>query len=282
MFSSFIITFRETLEAALIIGIVLSFLIRIKQTQYNKFVYLGLISGIAASIIGAFGFNVMAGGFTGKTEEIFEGITMLIGVVLLTTMIFWMMKQKNIAQELEQKVEVEIHEANKVGLFLLIFIAVLREGIETVIFLGAASFVSESNIIISAITGIITAIFLGYLLFVGAKKINIKLFFNITSVLLILFAAGLAAHGIHELQEAKLIPTSIEHVWDINPSVSPDGSYPALHEKGYIGIILKELFGYNGNPSLIELISYIAYLSFAYLFWKKSGKPVGFSEAKII
>ncbi|MCK4755850.1 FTR1 family protein, partial [candidate division WOR-3 bacterium] len=112
----------------------------------------------------------------------------------------------------------------------------------------------------------------GYLIFIGSMKINIKKFFDITSILLILFAAGLVAQGIHELQEAKIIPTVIEHLWDINPLVNTDGSYPLLHEKGYIGSILKGLFGYNGNPALIEVLSYLAYGTIVFMLWRKISK----------
>ena len=268
MIPSFLITFREVLEAALIVGIVLSYLIRTRQAQYNNIVYLGVALGIVASIIGAIVFTAIAGGFTGRAEKIFEGITMLVGAFLLTTMILWMMKQKQVAQELEHRVATEITKRHKFGLFLLVFVAILREGIETVIFLNAASFISVNNSIFAAFAGIVAAILLGYAIFLGSMKINIKKFFNITSIILILFAAGLVAHGIHELQEAKIITTVIENVWDINPAVNPDGSYPILHEKGYIGSILKSLFGYNGNPSLVEVLSYLVYLLFVFGLWK--------------
>ncbi len=268
MIPSFIITFREVLEAALVVGIILSYLVRVKQTKYNNIVYVGIFSGIIASIIGALLFTILAGGFTGRAEEIFEGITMLVGSLLLTTMILWMMKQKHIARELENKVAAELTKAYKFGLFSLVFVAILREGIETVIFLRAASLVSTQNTMIGALAGIIAAMLLGYAIFLGSRKINIKKFFNITSILLILFAAGLVAHGVHELQEATIIPTVSEHIWDINPPVNTDGSYPILHEKGYIGSILKSLFGYNGNPSLIEVLSYLIYIFLVIVLWR--------------
>ena len=274
MIQSFIITFRETLEIALIVGIILGYLVRTKQTKYNDVVYRGVISGIVASIIGALLFTTIAGGFTGSAEAVFEGITMLIGALLLTTMILWMLKQKHIARELEHSVSAELTKPHKFGLFLLVFTAVLREGIETVIFLGAASFVSASTTMagVGALAGIIAAVVLGYAIFVGSMKINIKKFFNVTSILLILFAAGLVTQGIHELQEATIIPTAIEHVWDINPPANPDGSYPILHEKGYVGSILKGLFGYNGNPSLIEVLGYFAYLVLVFVLWRNIGR----------
>jgi high-affinity iron transporter len=271
MIAEFIITFRETLEAALIIGIILAYLLKTKQTKYNNLVYIGVGSAVVASVIGAFLFNTLAGGFEGTTEQIFEGIAMLFASFLITLMILWMMKQKHIILDLHKKVSKEIKERHKFGLFFLVFISVFREGIETVIFLGAASFAStEGTSFIGSLLGIIAAIALGYFIFVASKRVNIKKFFNVTSVLLILFAAGLVAHGVHEFQEAKIIPTVIEHVWDINPEAprSAEGIYPFLHEKGSFGSILKGLFGYNGNPSLIEVLSYVAYLIFIIILWK--------------
>lgn len=284
MLAAFFITLRETLEASLIVGIILSYLKRTEQTKYNNTVYYGVVAGVAASLLGAVLFNALAGGFEGQAEEIFEGVTMLIGAGLLTWMILWMMKQRNAAGVLEQKVEKKVVSANKFDLFALVFVAILREGIETVIFLNAAFFASTgSRAPLGAVLGIIVAIFIGYLLFVEAKRLKLKTFFTATSIILILFAAGLTAHGVHELQEAGWIPTVIEEVWDINPSFTANGGavsingeivphygvYPLLHEKGIIGGMFKGLFGYNGNPSLIEVISYVAYLIFAGLMWKK-------------
>ncbi|MBW1753416.1 MAG: FTR1 family protein, partial [Deltaproteobacteria bacterium] len=217
-------------------------------------------------------FTKLAGGFTGRAEEIFEGITMLIGALLLTTMILWMMKQKHIARELENRVATELTETHKFGLFSLVFVAILREGIETVIFLRAAILVSTGNTMIGSLAGVIAAILLGYAIFLGSMKINLKRFFNITSILLILFAAGLVAHGVHELQEAKVVPTVIEHIWNINPPANLDGSYPILHEKGHVGSILKSLFGYNGNPSLIEVLSYLLYITLVIGLWRNIEK----------
>ncbi|MFH1125855.1 MAG: FTR1 family protein [Candidatus Altiarchaeota archaeon] len=270
MISSFIITFRETLEAALIVGIVLSYLVKTRQTTYLRTVYAAIISGVVASIIGAVLFNSLAGGFTGRAEEIFEGVTMLIGAFLLTTMILWMLSQKHIASELENKVSLEINEAHKIGLFSLVFVSVLREGIETVIFLGAANFASADNNPVGLLAGIFAAILVGYGIFAGSMKMNLKKFFNATSILLILFAAGLVAGGVHGLQEAGILPEFVEHVWDVNPQVNQDGSYPLLHEKGYFGGLLHDLFGYRGDPSLMEVLGYLTYLALAVVLWKNT------------
>ena len=272
MIASFIITFRETLEAALIIGIILAYLARTKKQKYNILVYLGTIAAIILSITAALIFRILSISFEGTAEQIFEGITMLLAAFLLTFMILWMMKRRHVAHEIREHVSEELQEKHKLGLFFIAFIAVLREGIETVLFLGALTFTTGKVSIFGGFAGIVLAIFLGYAFFRGTKKINLKIFFSITSILLILFAAGLVAHGVHEFEEARIIPTVVEHVWDINPPINPDGSYPLLHEKGYIGSIAKGLFGYNGDPSLIEVLSYIAYLILIFILWRNIEK----------
>ena len=271
MIASFIITFREALEAALIVGIVLSYLARTRQTRYRSLVFLAVGAAAAASLAGAALFTTLAGGFTGRAEQIFEGATMLLGAALLTTMILWMMQQRGIAAELSARVATEVAEAHRLGLFLLVFVSVLREGIETVIFLGAVSVAAGSSLF-GALAGLLSAGVLGYLIFAGSRRLELKTFFTVTSVLLILFAAGLVAQGVHELQEAGILPVLVEHVWDIKPPLNADGSYPPLHENGYVGSILKSLLGYNGNPSLWEVASYVLYLLLVFGLWRRIGR----------
>jgi high-affinity iron transporter len=278
MIASFIITFREALEAALIVGIVLSYLARTRQTRYRRVVFLAVGAAVAVSLLGAAAFTWLAGGFTGRAEEIFEGVTMLVGAGLLTTMILWMMRQQHIAAELSEKVATEVAEAHRLGLFFLVFVSVLREGIETVIFLGAASLAAGTSLV-GALAGLLSAGFLGYLIFAGARRLELKKFFTVTSVLLILFAAGLVAQGVHELQEAAVLPIVVEHVWNINPPVNADGSYPLLHENGYVGSVLKSLLGYNGNPSLLEVISYVLYLILVFALWRRISRREEVVEA---
>ena len=271
MIAAFLVTFRETLEAALIVGIVLSYLVKTGQIGYRKSVYSGIFAGIVASLLGAALFNFIAGGFQGRGEQIFEGFTVLTGAVLLTTVIVWMAKQKNVVLDLQRKVENSASSSRRFGLFFLVFFSILREGIETIFFLQSVT-ISSGGSGSGAVLGIIVAMVLGYLVFKGTRRINLKTFFNATSILLILFAAGMVAYGVHELQEAGIIPTIVEHIWDINPAIKADSTYPLLHEKGALGEILKGLFGYNGNPSLIEVISYMVYLVGSLYFWAKTSK----------
>ena len=270
MIANFIITFREVLEAVLVISIIIGYLNKTGQNHYKKVVWWATIAGIVASILGAFLFNFIAGGFTGAAEEIFEGITMLIGAILLTTMILWMFN-KNHSRELQEKIAKEISEDHRLGIFSIVFISILREGIETVIFLGAAEFqVAVELGWLGSILGTATAVILGLLLYRGSLKIKLKTFFNITSVLLIMFAAGLMAHGIHELQEAGVIPFLLYPVYDINGF---------LNDKGDLGSILKGLFGYNGNPGLIEIIGYWVYITSISIIWIRIKKKAKFEKS---
>jgi high-affinity iron transporter len=145
------------------------------------------------------------------------------------------------------------------GIFVLIFIAIIREGVETVIFLNAINYASGINFI-GGTLGILAAIIVGYLFFVSTRKINLKKLFNISSILLILFAAGLVAHGFHEFEEAGIVSGIITPLFDMNN---------VLSEKGIIGGFLKGLFGYNGNPSLLEVIAWASYLGIIFYLYKR-------------
>ena len=188
---------------------------------------------------------------------------MLIGAFLLTTMILWMMQQRYIAKEIEVKVEKHLMNAeplfSHIGIFMLIFIAIIREGVETVIFLNAINYASGLSFI-GGTFGIIAAIVVGYLFFVSMKKINLKKLFNISSILLILFAAGLVAHGIHEFEEAGIVNGIVAPLYDFNN---------VLNEKGIVGSFLKGLFGYNGNPSLLEVLFYASYLAVIFFLYRR-------------
>src|SRR3989344_4260300 len=263
MIESFLVTSRETLEASLVVGIILAYLNRTNNQNYKKSVYYGIVFGIIASIISAFLFTMVAGDFEGKAEQIFEGITMIIGSFLLTTIILWKMRQKHISKEIESRVEKHLMSEkplfSHIGIFMLIFIAIIREGIETVIFLNAINYASGINFIGGAL-GIVAALAVGYLFFVGIKNINLKKVFGISSILLILFAAGLVAHGTHEFEEAGIVSGIIAPLFDINH---------ILNEKGLVGSFLKGLFGYNGNPSLLEVMAYMAYLGVIFYLYRR-------------
>lgn len=252
MLPSYLLSLREGIEAALIIGIVLGALRQMRRTDLSSAVWIGVISASALSVLAGVLLAILGLGFEGQAEQIFEGITMLLAAAVLTWMIFWMSRQaRNIKGELESGVHKAAFEGGKRGLFALAFLAVLREGIELALFLVASVFASDvQGTLIGAFLGLGTAILLGWSLFATTVRLDLRRFFQVTGFLLILFAAGLVAHGVHEFNEAGLIPSVIEHVWDVNP---------ILDENTTLGSMLKALFGYNGNPSLTEVLAYFAY-----------------------
>jgi high-affinity iron transporter len=267
MAASFLLSLREGLEAALIIGIVLSALHKMNRPQLRPAVWRGAGSAIVLSILAAFILVRLGAEFEGRAEQIFEGIAMLVAAALLTWMIFWMQRQ---ASGLKSKLESDVHLAAFRGgeraLFMLAFLAIGREGFELALFLTASTFASSAiQTLVGAAAGLAVAVFLGYLLFATSRRLSLKRFFQVSNVLLILFAAGLAAHGVHEFNEAGLIPPIVEHIWDVNYLVN---------EKAPLGQFLSALFGYNGNPSLTETITYVSYFAlvwfFSRLIWSKS------------
>lgn len=254
MLASFLLSLREGLEAALIIGIVLGVLVKLKRTDLNAVVWRG--AGLAAllSLLAAIALNLLGMEFEGKGEEIFEGIAMLLAAGVLTWMILWM---KNHGSTLKNEIEEQTNQATlgkgQNALFALAFLAVFREGIELALFLLAARLTSSPLQTVSgALLGLISAGILGLILFSSTMKLSLRNFFRATNFLLIIFAAGLVGLGIHEFNEAGIIPSVIEHVWDLNGILS---------DKSEMGLLLKALVGYNGNPSLTEVGAYISYLA---------------------
>jgi high-affinity iron transporter len=274
MLPTYLLSLREGLEAALIIGIVLGALSKIRRVDLSPAVWLGTLSAVGVSILTAVLLTTFGMSLEEKAEQIFEGITMLIAAGILTWMIFWMRKQARfLKSELEAGVNKAAASTGKRAMFWLAFIAVVREGVELALFITAAFFAGDqsqltSNIIQTlsgTILGLGTAALLGWTLFATTVRLDLRRFFQVTGILLILFAAGLVAHGVHEFNEVGWIPAVIEHIWDVNVIVD---------ENSVFGQLLKTLFGYNGNPSLTEMIAYFAYLVVVTILWRQEPTPV--------
>ena len=260
MLASFLITFREALEAALIIGIIAAYLAKIGRKDLYRYLNIGIIAAILASSAAALLFKILYGELTGRAEQLFDGSAALAAAIVLTYMIFWMANNsKQIKGEVQKKIDLSISKGETMGIAALSFIAVFREGIETVLFLGSLAIGSPADTVIGFISGVAVVVLLSFIMFKGIYRLDISKFFKFTSILLVLFSAGLIATAVHEFNEAGIIPDVIEHVWDINPPLNPDGSYPLLHENGTIGSSLKSLVGYNASPSLTEVLAYFCY-----------------------
>lgn len=258
MLAGFLLALREGVEAALIVGIVLGMLRKMNRTDRAPWVWLGVGTAAVISVIAALVLNLLGAEFEGAGEQIFEGLTMLFAAGVLTWMIFWMQKQGRQTQlGLEADVKSALSRGTRWGLFFVAFLAVVREGVELALFLTAVNFSEpaagvEAPILgwLGGLLGLIAAVIIGWLMFDTAIKLNLRRFFQLTSIVLIVFAAGLAGHAIHEFNELGWIPSVVEHVYDVNAFIP---------ETALVGQFLKALFGYNANPSLTEMMGYLGY-----------------------
>jgi high-affinity iron transporter len=273
-----LITFREVLEALLVVGVITSYLKRMNQTKYTKYVWLGAGLAVLASIVVAILFQVVFTGFAAMGSEMYLKISiMFISAVLLTQMVFWMAEHsRDMKKNMEGKMDRFITTGNVVGMVIHSFLVVLREGVETVFFFAA---ITGGNIGAAmqgwgAITGIALAAIVSYLFFKGTMRVPLKTFFKVTGAFIILIAAGLLVQGISMLQDLNIIGSVMPHVYDLTwflPEHPIDyqhylrdhGVAPVL--SGDIGIFLKALFGYSSMPSLEEVIAYIGYFVVIYL-----------------
>jgi high-affinity iron transporter len=256
-----IISLREGIEAALVIAIMLSYLRKTNRDDLRRFVLGGAGAALISSVGVALVMGLVWGILEGPILATFEGIVVLIAALLLTTMILWMWKAgPNVSSDIEYSVERKSLSQSGVGVALLSFALVMREGVELVLFSMALVIQDGLQVYLGVTIGLLIAVVLGIGIYQGSLRISLRSFFKWTSSFLILVAAGMVAYGIHELQEAGLLLIGPIEVWNINPPVLPDGSYPLLHDNGLIGGLLKAMFGYNGNPSFLEVTGYVFYL----------------------
>jgi len=258
MFPSFFLSLREGLEAALIIGVLLSALSKLDRNEMKATIWLGAGAAFVLSIAVGWILNLLGASFEGRAEQIFEGIAMLLAAGILTWTVLWMQAQaSSVSAKLEAGAKAAVMKDSQAALFTLAFVSVFREGLELALFLTAASISADgSQVLIGTVLGLAAVVVIAVLLFRSLIRLKLANFFTVTSILLIIFAAGLTAHGVHEFNEAGIIPGIIDHVWDVNH---------ILDENSTVGLLLKVLVGYNGNPSLTEVISYILYLGLIFI-----------------
>ena len=262
MTQALLITLREGLEISLLVVIVLAYLREARRGDLFRSVWYGVGVATACSVVvGAILFGV-GSGLSGKAEEVFEGTAMFIAAAVLSWMIIWMKGQaRHMRRDIEVRVERAIMRGSGFALASLAFVIVLREGLETALFLFSASkTATPAATTIGGLIGLFIALAVGRAVYQGSRGINLKTFFNVTGVLLIFFAAGLLAHGIHEFQEAGYLAVLGGQAWDMNG---------VLSEKGTAGSLLKGILGYNGNPSVLEVVVYPLYLTGALAFFLK-------------
>jgi high-affinity iron transporter len=295
--NEFIIMFRESMEAALIVGIIYTLLEKQGLKSQIRQLWLGVGCAIIASALAGLALvRVKASIGNASIEALFEAVAMFITAGLIWYVIFWLSKQVGQTAELAADTNIAIANAGW-GVFLIVFFAILREGFETVIFLMGSFSMMESFSYIGFFSGLFIAIMIGYAVVIQGKKANLRSYFRITSLLLVIFASGMMTYGTHEVEEfmvkgghLNLIgleskseitrPYSIlEPVEELQPSDNPafysydlngKQQYTHLfHDKGHIGVFLKGFFGYNSNPNWIELMVWILSLWFGLRLWRQ-------------
>jgi high-affinity iron transporter len=228
-------------------------------------VWFGTASAVVACLIAGTAIYLAVSGLNGKVEQAVEGTIALVAAAVLTQMIFWMRKNsQNLSAELRAKVD----KSAKTALFTIAFVAVVREGLETVLFLLSAetSSASGTSVVLGGLIGLVAAVILGVAIFAGGRKVNLKQFFNITAVLLIMFAAGLAGKAVHEYREL----IGWENGWLVQPAWEmAEGS---LWQSGTFYDFMKGFFGWHYAAENIRVITYFAFLLPTLYFYRKPVK----------
>lgn len=266
MFPSFLISFREVVEASLIVATILGILSQLDQKKSVKTVWLAVgLAGVASVVLlilaALLGLEVQEV-YEGKVEEIVEGSFMVLSAVFVSWAVFFLHKYfvKSRAKIL-QRVKKSIEKEEQRGLFLLTFFAVFREGFEIVLFLSTIYLSSSpKNVLIGFTVGFVTAIMVSLGLFTLTSKMSFGYAFKMANILLILFAAGLLIRGVHEFTEVGILPET----WEMSLAFVPP-------KTTFLGDTLKVVFGITRNINLIQIVVYSLYVLGMswWVFWKK-------------
>jgi high-affinity iron transporter len=257
-FSSGLLTgLREGVEGALIVSIVIAYLVKTGNDQHAGKIWLGTGVAVAASAaLGLVLFNTV-GSFQQPYEQIFEGTTMLLAAAVVTWMLFWMRRQAaGVKGGLHAAIDRVVDSGGAWGLALLAFTAVIREGVETSLFLvgqATSAQTHASSIIVGAIVGLGIAVLIGYGFYHGSRRVNLASFFRWTGIALIFIAAGLLSNAIHEFIEIGALGSGpwTQTAFDLSSVLS--------HDEG-VGAFLRAIFGYSATPEVLTLVVHIAYV----------------------
>jgi high-affinity iron transporter len=257
-FSSGLLTgLREGVEAALIVSIVLAYLVKTGNREHVGKIWIGAgAAAVASTAIGVILYNSV-GSFEEPYEQIFEGSTMLLAAAVVTWMLFWMRRQAaGIKGELHAAIDRVLDQGGAWGLALLAFTAVIREGVETSLFLVGQATSAETNagsILVGALVGLAIAVAIGFGFYRGSRRVNLAVFFRWTGIGLIFIAAGLLSHAIHEFIEIGALGSGpwTQTAFDLSGVLS--------HEDG-IGSFLRAIFGYSATPEFLTLVVHVTYV----------------------
>jgi len=266
MGSSFLITLREGLEASLILAILLTYLKKIDRWADARFVWAGTAAAIGICLVAGIAIFIALDGLNGKVEYAVEGFIALSATAVLTHMIFWMRSHaRTLGKELRDKVDASVGSA----LAIIAFVAVLREGLETVLFLLSAetATASGSDVVVGGLIGLALSVVIGFGVYRSGNRLNLRTFFNVTAVLLLLFAAGLAGKAVHELR----LLISWEAGWLVSSAWTLESG---LFATGTFYDFMRGLFGWHKNPENIRVLAYFAYLIPVLLVYLRGSQSV--------
>ncbi|PNG26659.1 iron uptake transporter permease EfeU [Methylocella silvestris] len=267
MLVPFLIMLREGVEAALIVGIVASYLKQTGRGDAMPLVWLGILLALALSLFVGAGLQLASAEFPQKAQEAFEALVGLIAAAVLTSMVFWMRKaSRSIKGELQHSVDAAFKGGrHSLALIGMVFFAVAREGLESVFFLLAIFQQSQSaEAPLGALLGVICAIAIGYGVYVGGVRLNLRKFFRWTGVFILFVAAGILAGALRSLHEAGL--------WNSLQTVAFDVSH-ILPADGPLGVLFSGLLGYRDAPTVGELVVYVAFLSVTLVLFLMPAAP---------
>ncbi len=253
MLANFLIGLREGLEAALVVGILVAYLIKINRRDVLPRIWLGV--GLAVAISLAVGAVLTFGtsGLPAGAQEFIGGILAIVATGFVTWMIFWMIgAARGLTATLRSNVDARVENAGW-GLVAVAFLAVGREGVETALFIWAAVRASGAGVLplVGAALGIVAACILGYLIYRGIVRINLSRFFSYTGVFLIIVAAGVLAHGVHELQEIGVLPGFANLAFDLSAVIPPDS---------WQGALLMGVFNFSPATTWLVAAVWLAYV----------------------
>ena len=268
---------REGVEAALIVSIILAYLAKTGNQRYFGRIWVGTGAAVLLSIVVGAILWITLEGLEGTAAQIFEGVATLLAAAVVTWMLFWMRRTAaNIKGELQAGVDRALVQGGIFGLAVLAFTAVIREGIETALFLmgqATAAGTEASSTIIGAFIGLAIAVAIGYAFYVGARVINLQTFFRWTGIALIFIAAGLLGYAVHEFVEAGVIPFGSATAFDISAVLPHSGDIAETGPILIVGQLLRAMFGYSSTPEWATLIAWAAYLAVVLPLYLRPVKP---------
>jgi len=279
MFPTFVIFLREGIEASMIVAILLAYLNRIGQRRHFRDVFLGVAAAFGLIFAGGLAAYFLIKQYDGSNvQTYFETATFLLAAGVLTYMTFWMQNHaRGLSQDLQRKSDQALSSGTRFGFAAIAFQAVGREGVETMVFTLAIIFANSKQAAVplngnmlwlGALLGIVVALALAFFIYRLGAKINMRRFFQVLGILLMVFAAGLLADAIQNMQELNWLPFGRGQLWNSSGFVS---------EASNIGDVLHQLFGYAERPSLLQTLIWISYIAvgisfFIYLGRKRPAK----------